>query len=729
MTIRGQDLLRLLVVAAFVGGCTQYGVGAMPMPGPAADVPAEPADVAEAPDIASEIAQIDAALQNDDGDAAPSDIVASDGDTKPTDAGPTDSGPTDSGPTDSGPTDSGPTDTGPKDIGQPDIKPDAKQVDTQQIDVQPDVDVAGPDADAVTPAKVPVVDLVVDANRDGVAKPTDPADQDFGEVSNAEHGAIFLANVDDDDLDGLHDADDEVVNGSADVLDLAPIVISAWPAAPAGAIATLTLDAASASHVRVFRLQAGSWTQILGVTGGCVNGIGCTGKSVVTLGAQVLAVGAQLGIEANGFRMAKTAQAWDGTAHLTWSVAIGPTSTTDKVRLRVAPWVLNGNLSPFDLVRSDVVHKAFVNDLNKALPPNGIDYEPYTNWNDQWTQDFYQTAWTAMPAVGGGLHGMRVAIPRPWGRAAGTQWLPIAWLNSTWIGPDRGVQIVYKVANTGSTYDSYGNHDLLPPYVNGAANFPIGQIIHGSNILPETHAFYDAQGVQGPSLVVKTDWLAVGHVDEVLSYVPAKTARGWKLLVASDDMAKQMFEKAQAAGYGSVAFWTGMQNYNPTTGQIKDAEMTINETLADVDLMQWSQQAEVHTAGVLATVQATVGLADDEIVPIPFLSEDVGGGSASKPHNKISWQPGTVNSLVWADHFAAPHPFGPVINGKDMFAQDLFDRLGTAVNLLGSAGKGLTVHLIDDWYSYHINMGEVHCGTNPEGPPPVAAVKWWTIGK
>jgi protein-arginine deiminase len=67
-----------------------------------------------------------------------------------------------------------------------------------------------------------------------------------------------------------------------------------------------------------------------------------------------------------------------------------------------------------------------------------------------------------------------------------------------------------------------------------------------------------------------------------------------------------------------------------------------------------------------------------------------------------------------------------VVNGVDVLAQDMFDRLGTDKLGLGSDGKGMKVHLIDDWYGYHLLMGEVHCGTNPDAPPN-PAWKWWTV--
>jgi len=37
----------------------------------------------------------------------------------------------------------------------------------------------------------------------------------------------------------------------------------------------------------------------------------------------------------------------------------------------------------------------------------------------------------------------------------------------------------------------------------------------------------------------------------------------------------------------------------------------------------------------------------------------------------------------------------------------------------------MDITYIDDWYGYHINLGEVHCASNPENQPPPAWT-WWT---
>jgi protein-arginine deiminase len=114
-------------------------------------------------------------------------------------------------------------------------------------------------------------------------------------------------------------------------------------------------------------------------------------------------------------------------------------------------------------------------------------------------------------------------------------------------------------------------------------------------------------------------------------------------------------------------------------------------------------------------------LAEQEIIEIPVLFEAV---SYMGDEGVIAYTPNAVNSLVFDNTFVAADPFGPSIDGVDAFAQDLVDRLTDPVNELGSDGEGLDVYFADDWDWYHIMDGEVHCGTNFDGPPQ-QGVWWW----
>ncbi len=115
--------------------------------------------------------------------------------------------------------------------------------------------------------KVPVVDLVVDANRDGVAKFDDPADQEAETIFDQKFGAVFLPNLDDDDEDKLEDWFDDKINGDADALDLAPILLRAWPGAPDGAKGKIVVD--KPELVRIWVKVGADWAQIVGSFGAC----------------------------------------------------------------------------------------------------------------------------------------------------------------------------------------------------------------------------------------------------------------------------------------------------------------------------------------------------------------------------------------------------------------------------------------------------------------------------
>ena len=571
----------------------------------------------------------------------------------------------------------------------------------------------------------PVIDLVVDGNRDGVATPGDAADEAGKATFDETQGASFLVNLDDDDKDKKRDADDAKINGDDDVLDLAPIVIVGWPTAPDGAKGTRPLDEASVGAVRIWKKTAAGYDLVLGSVGECTSAKDCTPTATLAIGTDDVRAGVSLFLEGRHFRMS-TKDAWTGDVSLTWSIADaeGKKLTnakrpdgTDKVSLRVAPWILLGNLSPFGTVHAADDSLPFVKGVSKGAAAANVTLHKISNWGDQWVQDWMQFGYTSFPGAGGKAHGMSVANARPWGRGDGDGYLPITWLNKNYLGPDKATLAVYKKANSGDSYDSHGNHDSVPPYETAAAKYPAGRIVTGSGVLPETLAFYEAQGVQAPRLTMNTSWLDVGHIDEYTSFVPAKSKRGWKLLIASPNAAIAMLQKAQADGHGAVEMFIGKHAWDANDKWVS-ATVTIDHVLADKDRMAYSQQAQVQIDEERVHLVDELGLADDEIVEVPTLFEKGYQGL-------VAYTPGTVNLLQMGDVSVMADPFGPIIDGADIFQKDLFDRVGSPQFALGSDGQGLKITFADDWDVYHILEGEVHCGTNPETAAPFSSVTWW----
>ena len=210
-----------------------------------------------------------------------------------------------------------------------------------------------------------------------------------------------------------------------------------------------------------------------------------------------------------------------------------------------------------------------------------------------------------------------------------------------------------------------------------------------------------------PPIDIDTSWLFVGHVDEIVSFVRTSSPRGWAMLVNDPALAKRLLEEASGAGHGSAAQFVG--KFWSESGA---ATISVDETLGDPDVMGASAEAAVEIDAQVRALKGEVGLADAEIVRIPFLHDKAGGAS-------VAFQPGTVNGIYVADNrFVAPNPHGPIVDGKDIMKTAMETAL---------APLDVTVHWAEDWDAYHRNLGEVHCGTNATRKIPDA--KWWESGR
>ena len=128
--------------------------------------------------------------------------------------------------------------------------------------------------------------------------------------------------------------------------------------------------------------------------------------------------------------------------------------------------------------------------------------------------------------------------------------------------------------------------------------------------------------------------------------------------------------------------------------------------------MNESARAATEVDAQVAIIKSATGLTDAEIIRVPYLHERVSGSS-------LAYQPGTVNGvLVTKNVFASPDPHGPIINGQDIFKAQLAAAL---------APYSVQVQWVEDWYLYHINAGEVHCGSNSMRKIPSAL--WWESGR
>lgn len=572
---------------------------------------------------------------------------------------------------------------------------------------------------------IAVIDLRADVNRDGVVKLDDPSDDADEETWDRAHGAIFIANIDDDDdrctvtgedgtilsdddLPACNDAADTVVNGVDDEADLAPLRVAPWAGAPDDASATVTLADADVARARLFVRRNGAFEYL---------------PSDGKLTAAELRAGVELGLE--GRDVLRDAKRWAGELDVKLTIVGGTRNGaaiaggSDTVRLRIAPLLTHHHLEPavqtFVTDGGDKISLQFQSDLGDAVTAAGVPQGLDTfGTDDIWAQDFFETAYTALPGKDG-PHVMRIALRsaniysddaslplRRAGRIAFTRFRAKDFAGVQQYDPSSDPNM--------DSLNSMGNFETIPPYTNGEAKWPLGRILRGSipTFRPDASfaRMLDAQVVQKP-LLVDTSWLLVGHVDETMSFVKTDTPRGWKLLVNDPTMARKMLESARDAGHGETLMFEGQRW--PTNKGTRPAVVSIDDVLADTDVMGTSAKAAAEIDGQLAIVRAETGLTDDEIIHIPFLHQSLDGFA-------VAYQPGMVNGIYLSPtHFAAPKPFGPIINGEDIFEKSVRDSL---------AAVGVEVTFIDDWSMYHVNDGEVHCGTNTIRTTSGAAA-WW----
>lgn len=566
------------------------------------------------------------------------------------------------------------------------------------------------------------VDLRVDNNRNGTIDFDDPTEDDGEDTWGTRHGAVFLANIDDDqvrcpargtdaELAACNDAADDVVNGDDDLLDMARLKTRPFADAPASAVGTVTVSASAAAHVRFFKSTP--------------DGFLLFDPATETLTRDELAAGVELAIE--GKDIVRDLDEWDGSVEVTYTVTDGAKEPgqdvvgTDVVRLQLAPVVTPNHLdAPEEVYAARIAFdetgsKAFRDDLDVANAAASLPKTRLFQVSDQWTQDYFEPAYMSMPAPGGTVHGIHVnyrsanyTTYRGEGlRAAGKVVFSMR-------GKDVGAIVAYdpKHDDRMDTLNSFGNLETIPPYTDGSRSFPLGRIVRG-----RTDRYYpdktflkvvEAQRVQAP-VYVSTEWLLVGHVDEFISFIAADTPRGWALMVADPLAAKTLLEETSAAGFGSTPMFQGKAWIDENSGNEVSAATTVDGVLRDTDVMAASAEAATRIESQLAILKKETGLTEAEIVRLPILFEDSYGAS-------LAYVPGIVNGVsLGRGRFAAPDPHGPLVNGKDAFRKVMEDLL---------APRQITVNWVEDWDLYHREAGEVHCGSNVRRTIPTKTGFW-----
>ena len=388
----------------------------------------------------------------------------------------------------------------------------------------------------------------------------------------------------------------------------------------------------------------------------------------------------------------------------------------DRVMLRVAPWIMTPNSQPAVKIyttridHDDDNNHAFLAGLKAAVASEGLDLEIIEvgdHRGDRWIQDEIEIGYTQS-------HRGYLPVVFDSPRDRGLDHYPEAKM----LGADFGHFVVGGgVANS---LDSFGNLEVSPPVTVEGRNYPLGRIIVGGRrdgnlsgsarqMMAEVRQFLYAQRVQFP-FEIFTDWLLVGHVDEIVSFVSDDSApKGFRCLLASPTKVKAILQTLSDAGHGTVPLFEGKSRQDGSS-----AQRTVDEVLGDARLWEVNEDYQVIMDENRAILERELGLGADDFVDIPVAFQFIEGRDGAAQRT-LAYFPDMVNHLAHKDLSIVPKPYGPIVNGKCAFEKAFEDAM-----------PNRRVTFIDDWYSYHEQWGEVHCGTNAQREP-FAVSRWWNV--
>jgi protein-arginine deiminase len=563
----------------------------------------------------------------------------------------------------------------------------------------------------VAPATV-TFGLLVDDDRDG-AVDTAPGTSSSWSWGSSGRGGVILVNNDDDGVNGQPDNQDATVDSGTDRHDLAPLCIVP-PRAPVPTGTTLDLIVDRADAIRIFSARSAGSSELVGPAAGATHRF-------------AVLPSARLDLAMEGVRYAGTG--FDGTITIRLrSTSPGGAQSEHTAVVRVAPWIVPNHTTHGEkvfVVNLGSGNAAFRSSLRTMLTAAGASLVEFTSV-DRWMQDCMELGFASIPGVA-----LRTVMRSPRDRELKT-------FPRTLLTTDVGY-VEQGTLMPDTTFDSTGNLEATPPFTAPSGKrFPFGRIYFGPGrgfpevIDAETAEFLRKQVVQEP-IEVDTSWLAVGHVDEVLSFVPAPGRPGFKMLIASPRRAYAILDQLHLThptarllvGRSFPLF--GGSSPAVSVEQTVDAFRALNDdfnpdlrarvaagfaTHTTKSLRDYNADRQTDIDGIRTRMAAELGLRAGDILEIPAIFMP----NAEVPQFADAMVPGMVNMLVINGHCIVPKPFGPQVGSPpvDQFEREVRSQL---------TPLGLRVHFLDCWDSYHVQLGEVHCATNTLRR--ATQVRWW----
>jgi len=528
------------------------------------------------------------------------------------------------------------------------VKPSADVADKRiLVEVDPDPDnVSAPiveDAVRVTAVRI---NLIADTDRDG----TVDAQKDLKGKADwtKTRGAIFSVNCDRDGSrtaggvpipDAIHFNDsgnpvneDFLIENDDDQQDIAPMLIRKIGVIPSGFKVFLkTSDLEDVQRTHVYKKIEASDTNVAfwgGAIATATSGADASGAPTAAAETRTeiditrwvdpandadfqgdgTTGDATFGLEGLMFRFvgahAPAALTFNGVVDFTLELRKDTTViASSAVRLKVAPWMMLSRDQASEeewAVDAGASNATFRADLGVddggQLHTEGDAGKAGTRW----FQDHIEVGYTQRPG-GPKTHAV---FRLPYARSG----LPP---NPTWplfdlLGGNVGAFQLGVHLTGGGSHDYGGNLEVLPPNV----TYPLGRIAMGEIVSDSLSEFLASQEVQSPVFDVPTRWLAVGHIDEVTSFLA-----GGDVAIADPTLAWTLISDTArvptANRHKAVFFATGAAPEGGTVGGATSTRLYDGPATGTVTAVKLATKA----TGSITTV-AKVSLADGETFTI-----------------------------------------------------------------------------------------------------------------
>lgn len=361
-------------------------------------------------------------------------------------------------------------------------------------------------------------------------------------------------------------------------------------------------------------------------------------------------------------------------------------------------WVLDSDYGPnYNNQQMIGIYEDVLGDMFTA-----IDGPTYSG--DAWVQDEFQFGWTHAPGLRNDIVvdsiRDRPLDSYPEDELEQPDWVVMTWGDTSYV----------------NSLDSFGNLEVSPPVTVDGVHYPFGRIYFGGdeNLYPDKELtdFLASQQIQNP-FQVDTTWLCVSHIDEIVSFVPDPSApRGFRLVWADThaawDLLESMDGDAPLAKYG-LQYPDGHELANVDAFLDDPALRFVNEEIQ-----------EDYLDPLLDLMKTELGLSDEEVVLMPSLFEEAPGCGGTVAAlipgmaNLFVTNRGEQTDIFLADPFMRDTVHSSVGQDQDPFI-DYVERI---------MPDDIDFHFVDDWSIYHMQLGEVHCGSNSTRTP---AANWWEV--